>query len=213
MAQKILSLLSIFLMGAVIARADRFVSLDFSGLQIGEEVLGYYDGGFGSFGSGPGPDLGITFTDGFVTEPVPPDVSFPQTNWVQLMSTSGVMDALPKLSGLFSCLYANSGSDGTVNLYSGLDGSGRLVGTIALPTSTENAVGADEDLSFKSAVFTGTGGALEFAIISVGDAELIPEPSSMTFLLTALLAVWWCGRKRALRCLDLLRKTERQEWG
>ena len=64
MTRTILSYLSILLMGAVAAIAD---PLDFNNLQIGEEVLGYYDGGFGSLGTGPGPNLGITFTSDFVT--------------------------------------------------------------------------------------------------------------------------------------------------
>jgi len=64
MTRTILSYLSILLMGVVAAIAD---PLDFNNLQIGEEVLGYYDGGFGSLGTGPGPNLGITFTSDFVT--------------------------------------------------------------------------------------------------------------------------------------------------
>jgi hypothetical protein len=41
------------------ARAS--VTLDFDGLQDFEAVLNYYDGGYGSRGSGPGPDYGISF--------------------------------------------------------------------------------------------------------------------------------------------------------
>lgn len=40
------------------------VVLTFEGLQNVEEVLNYYDGGFGSLGSGPGPNYGITFGSG-----------------------------------------------------------------------------------------------------------------------------------------------------
>eukprot|EP01125_Pyxidicula_operculata_P005037 TRINITY_DN1852_c0_g1_i4.p1 TRINITY_DN1852_c0_g1~~TRINITY_DN1852_c0_g1_i4.p1 ORF type:complete len:1098 (-),score=363.28 TRINITY_DN1852_c0_g1_i4:829-4122(-) len=39
------------------------VELDFSGLQVGESVRDYFAGGFGSLGSGPGPNYGIVFLD------------------------------------------------------------------------------------------------------------------------------------------------------
>jgi len=37
------------------------IVLDFEGLQDQEPVLNFYDGGLGGFGSGPGPNFGITF--------------------------------------------------------------------------------------------------------------------------------------------------------
>jgi len=192
MTRTILSYLSILLMGLVTASADQ---LDFNNLQIGEEVLGYYDGGFGSLGTGPGPSLGITFTSDFVT--VAQGVFGPLFQGEELTSTSGTMDVVPGFSGPFSFYYTNSGADGTVNLYSGLDGGGSLVGTIALPTSaTFTATGGIEALPFESAIFAGTPGALVFDNITFG-ALVIPEPSSMSLLSIGLLAVWWGGRKRA----------------
>lgn len=69
MTRAILSYASLLLLGVSIANADQIGTLDVSQLQIGEEVLGYFDGGFGSLGSGPGPNFGITFTSDFVTVP------------------------------------------------------------------------------------------------------------------------------------------------
>ena len=43
------------------AQADTTVVLDFEGVADLEPILDFYDGGFGGFGSGPGPDYGITF--------------------------------------------------------------------------------------------------------------------------------------------------------
>jgi hypothetical protein len=189
MTRTILSYLSILLMGVVTASADQ---LDFNNLQIGEEVLGYYDGGFGSLGTGPGPSLGITFSSDFVT--VAQGAFGPPFQGEELTSTSGTMDVVPGFSGPFSFYYTNSGTLGTVNLYSGLDGGGSLVGTIALPRSLIFAAAGIAAPPFESAIFTGTPSALVFDNVTFG-AFVIPEPSSMSLLLIGLLAVWWGGRK------------------
>eukprot|EP01125_Pyxidicula_operculata_P004764 TRINITY_DN177_c0_g1_i1.p1 TRINITY_DN177_c0_g1~~TRINITY_DN177_c0_g1_i1.p1 ORF type:complete len:864 (+),score=256.40 TRINITY_DN177_c0_g1_i1:474-3065(+) len=47
-----------------LATSGRRIKLDFSGLQPGEAVVDYFNGGFGSMGSGPGPKYGIRFLDG-----------------------------------------------------------------------------------------------------------------------------------------------------
>jgi len=197
MTRTILSYLSILLMAVVTASADQ---LDFSDLQIGEEVLGYYNGGFGSLGTGPGPNLGVTFTADFVT--VATGLPFQAE---ELTSASGIMDVLHGFNGTLSFYYTNSGpDDGAVNLYSGLDGSGSLLGTIALfaqatPDFTPvGAGGAIEFLPFESAIFTGTPGALMFHNITFGppgSPPVLPEPSSIRLLLIGLLAVWLTARK------------------
>jgi hypothetical protein len=201
MTRTILSYLSILLLGGVTASADPFVVLDFNNLEIGEQVLGYYNGGDGSLGTGPGPNLGITFTSDFVT--VAQGVFGPPFQGEELTGTSGTMDVLPAFGGTggtFSFYYSNMGADSTVNLYSGLDGSGSLVATIPL---TNTAFGAASPLAglplpFESAVFTGTGGALVFDNMTFsppGVGPVTPEPSSISLLLIGLLAVWFCGRK------------------
>ena len=192
MTRTILSCLSILLMSVVAASADQ---LDFNSLQIGEEVLGYYNGGFGSLGTGPGPSLGITFTSDFVT--FAQGVFGPPFQGEELTGASGTMDVVPGFSGPFSFYYTNSGPDGTVNLYSGLDGGGSLLRTIALPTAaTFNVAGEIELVPFESAVFTGTAGALVFDNITLGGGLVIPEPSSVSLLALGLLGVWLVGRKQ-----------------
>jgi hypothetical protein len=203
MTRTILSYLAILLMGAVTASADQIVSLGFNDLQVGEEVLGYYDGGFGNLGSGPGPNLGITFTIDFVT--VAQGVFGPPFQAEELTSTSGIMNVLPAFGGTggtFSFYYTNSGpDDGVVNLYSGLDGSGSLVATIPLlPTAGFVAASPLEGLPlpFESAIFTGAAGALVFDNITFsppGIGPVIAEPSSVSLLLIGLLGVGLGGRK------------------
>ena len=189
MTRTILSYLSILLIGVVTASADQ---LDFNNLQIGEEVLGYYNGGLGSLGTGPGPNLGITFTSDFVTEAQ--GVFGPPFQGEALTSTSGIMNVVPGFSGPFSFYYSNSGPDGAVNLYSGPDGGGILVGAIALPASLTFTATGDGALPFESAVFAGAAGTLVFDNITFG-ALVTPEPSSICLLLIALAAIWLSGRK------------------
>jgi hypothetical protein len=198
MTRTIMSYLSILLMAVVTVSAE-----DFNDLQIGEEVLGYYDGGFGSLGTGPGPNLGVTFTADFVT--VAQGVFGPPFQAEELTSTSGIMDVLPAFGGDggdFSFYYNNLGpDDGLVSLYSGLDGTGSLVTTISLPpTPTFSAASPLEGLPgpFESAIFTGTAGTLVFDNVTFsppGVGPVTPEPSSVSLLLIGLLAVWLSARK------------------
>lgn len=193
MTRIISSYLPLLLLGVVTASADQ---LDFNNLQIGEEVLGYYNGGLGSLGTGPGPTLGITFTNDFVT--VAQGVFGPPFQAEELTSASGIMDVPAGFSGPFSFYYINSGPDSSVNLFSGLDGGGSLLDTIALPTSpTFNAVGTVETLPFESAIFTGNANELVVDNITLGGGLVIPEPSSMSLLFIALVAVWLARRKIA----------------
>ncbi len=55
-----LAVLALLISVASLARGQTVV-LDFEGLGDIEQVLDFYDGGFGSLGSGPGPDFDITF--------------------------------------------------------------------------------------------------------------------------------------------------------
>ena len=108
-------------------RADVF-TLDFGGLQNGEEVLSYYDGGFGSLGSGPGPDYGITFTPSFLAIiAVPP---YPPDRVGELNGPSAVMDVEGGFTNLLSFYYLASDNSGLVTTWSGLDGTGSMLASI-----------------------------------------------------------------------------------
>ena len=201
-SRTILSYASLLLLGVSIANADQIVSLDFSNLQIGEEVLGYYNGGVGSFGSGPGPNLGITFTSDFVT--VSQDLCGPSCGISfqaeQLVSASGIMDVLPAYSGGVFSFYDTNMSDvpGSVVLYSGPDGTGSLLGSLTLPAG-DNGIpqGLSQIDPFESAVFNGNG--LVFRSITFG-AQVIPEPSSISLLWIVLTAIFIARRSVLRRC-------------
>jgi len=186
MRRAILSSFLLLLVAVVAARAD---VLDFNNLQIGEQVLGYYDGGKGSLGTGPGPNFGITFTSDFVT--VDQGVFGPPFQGEELTSTSGIMDVAQGFSGSFSFYYTNLGADASVKLYTGIDGGGTLLDTITLGTSaTFAATGAVEAQQFESAVFAGDATTLVFDNITLGGGLVLPEPSSVWLLFTVVLAVY-----------------------
>jgi len=92
---------------SAIADASPFFFLDFGGLQDGEEVLTYYDGGFGSLGSGPGPNFGITFSPTFLAisdiPPYGPDIVG------QAAGPSAVMDVPGGFTGFFLVLLQKLG--------------------------------------------------------------------------------------------------------
>jgi hypothetical protein len=195
MTRTILSCVSLLVFSVSSVNADPIVSLDFNELQIDEEVLGYYSGGLGSLGTGPGPDLGITFASDFVT--VPFGVGSPELS-EQLTSDSGTMNVAAGLIGVFSFYYGTmSGVPGSVLLYSGLDGTGSLVGSLALP---EHGVFLPAGLivvtPFESAVFSGNG--LIVDSITFGEFVL-PEPSSISLLWIGLAAVFMVRRAFPIR--------------
>jgi len=197
MTRTIFSCVSLLLLGVSTANADLVASLDFNNLQIDEEVLGYYNGGLGSLGTGPGPDLGITFTSDFVTVPFgvfgPPDLS------EQLTSDSGTMNVAGGFSGGFSfyfdTLFAGPGS---LLLYSGLDGTGSLVGSLPLPEHGGfGATGLEQLIPFESAVFSGNGLMLDNITFGPFGFLVTPEPSSITLLWIGLAAIFIARRSRS----------------
>jgi hypothetical protein len=193
----ILSCVSLLVFSVSSVNADPIVSLDFNDLQVDEEVLGYYNGGLGSLGTGPGPALGITFTSDFVTVPFgvfgPPDLS------EQLTTDSGIMNVAAGFSGGFSFYYANSGS---LLLYSGLDGTGSLVGSLALPDGGFGATGLEQLIPFESAVFSGNGLMLDNITFGPFGFLVTPEPSSISLLWIGLAAIFIALRR--VRGLELV---------
>jgi hypothetical protein len=183
MTRNVISFLTLLSLTALSARAD----LDFNHLQVGEQVLGYYDGGFGSLGSGPGPMLGITFTSDFVT--VPQGVFGPPLRAEELTGNTGTMDITSGFAGLFSFYYTNSDVTGSVSFYSGLNGGGALLDIIPLaPEAGFFPAGGPEAVPFESVVFSGTPGALVIDNITFGGL-VVPESSSIGLLLIALLVI------------------------
>jgi hypothetical protein len=182
----ILSFFLLYTFSALSSAADP-VTLTFNNLQVGEEVLDYYNGGFGSLGTGPGPNEGVSFTSDLVT--VPEGVFGPPLRAEELTGTSGTMDLTPSFTGPFSFYYTDSGAPGSVTLYSGPDGTGTPQAPIFLTPATIFSPAGGLTAPFESAVFSAAPGTLVIDNVTFG-AYVIREPSSIVLLFTGLVAAW-----------------------
>jgi hypothetical protein len=211
-------LVSLLLVAAA-AQASVIV-LTFEGLEELEPIGQYYNGGFGGFGSGPGPNYGIEFGSSalalidrdaggsgrFANEPSPSTVAF-------FPSGPGVVMNVPGgFTTGFSFFYT-SNFPGTVTVWDGLDGAGNLLASLNFPALESNcggdpsgdfncwsAVGVAFSGVAKSVNFGGTRNQVSFDNITLGSRDPggeIPEPGSMGLLASGLVAVWL--RRRAVR--------------
>jgi hypothetical protein len=173
------------------AMADPFGGLNFNTLQLGEQVLNYYDGGFGSLGSGPGPNLGITFTPDFVT--VDQGVFAPPAQGVELTSASGTMDVNGGFSGPFSFYYTTGAPGASAELFSGLDGTGTEVGSLSLIPEGVFFPAGDIFPNFESVVFLSMPETLVIDNVTFGGI-VVPEPSMLGFFALGLGGLGFCRR-------------------
>lgn len=195
------------------------IVLTFEGLKDDEPVLNYYDGGFGGFGSGPGPNYGITFganslalidsdaggTGNFGGEPSPSTVVF-------FLSGPGVVMNVPAgFTTGFSFFYSAPYSTGVVEIYDGLDVTGNLLASFRLPLTPAN--GAPDPtgqyspfvpfgVSFsgvaKSVNFSGVANRIGFDNITLGSQTpggVIPEPTTIVLFAGGLGAVLGARRR------------------
>src|SRR5436305_12578377 len=90
--------------GLFVTAGMEATSLTFTGLSTSELVLNYYNGGFGSFGSGPGPAYGITFDSNF--QVLSTGVYGPPVDRaVSALASGATFNDLPGFSGDFSFYY------------------------------------------------------------------------------------------------------------
>ena len=159
----------------VIACHDRShaVTLTFEGLQNNEQVLNYYNGGFGGSGSGPGPANGVVFssnalalidsdaggTGNFGHEPSPSTTLYFLTGPAATLNYAGGFD-----TG-FSFFYTAINQPGFVHVYDGLNATGNLLATIQLGLTPQD--GGDPNGAFSPLVpigvsFNGTAKSVDF---------------------------------------------------
>jgi hypothetical protein len=172
------SLIPVWLFAAPISGT----SVTFDGLQNGEPVLTYYDGGFGGFGSGPGPAFGVSFTAGLTADSTL--IAFGQSALVQAPVT---MDLDTPWSSTMSFYFTGTGS---VSFYAGKDGAGTLLASTSLVNG--NPFGFPSGAapgSFQSVVFSpATADGLRIDSISFG-FTVVPEPSTGMLLITGVFVV------------------------
>ena len=175
------------------------VVLTFEGLGDNEQVLNYYNGGFGGNGSGPGPNYGITFGpdslaligsyaggSGNFTNPPSGD-----TVMYFLSGPGDVMNVAAGFNTGFSFFYADQvGFTGSVTVWSGLNGTGTELASLTLPSTPDPynvwvPVGVAFAGTAQSVIFGGSANFIGFDNITLGASTpggVVPEPSSLTLL-------------------------------
>lgn len=110
----------------------------------GEYVANYYDGGCatrllgGANGTCGGPDWGVRWSNAVVgTSPAAQHVPSPP-NYVTGSGSSIVMNVAAGFTDALTFGYAAPRGAGTLNIYSGLDGTGALLASFALPSTNPN---------------------------------------------------------------------------
>ncbi len=132
--------------------ADNIV-LTFEGLKDGEQVENFYNGGTGSEGSSSGKNYGITFSaptiasidsdagtgghGNFANEPSP------NTTICFLNDTKIIMNVKNGFTGGFSFWYSSIDQSGSVEVWTGLNGTGKLIASMNLEPLGSDPNGGD----------------------------------------------------------------------
>jgi hypothetical protein len=200
------------------ASAQAAFAINFDTLQDGELVNGYYNGGLGSLGSGPGPNYGVTFTNAYVLNEYSEnegDLITPPNSITFLSGSGSIMDVPGGFSTGFSFNYSAPFYPGTVDVYSGLDGTGTLLAALSLPTTPDEggpSCGGHQycpDVPFgvsfagvaESVNFSGSADYIVFDDITVGSSTVItggvPEPSTWAMMMVGFAALGFAGWRKA----------------
>ncbi len=184
---------------AVPAYANPAVTFTFNGLSNNEHVLNYFSGGYGSLGSGAGPNYDITFSPNALI------VSGAQGN---LLAGNGtiVMNVYTEFANGFQFSYVALAPE-VVNVWSGYDGTGSLLATMTLvPNAACNSLTkcgwAHAGESFPgvgaSVTFTAADGQFGIGSMKIGatSAMATPEPSSLILVPTGLAGLMWIYIRR-----------------
>jgi hypothetical protein len=204
------------------------IVLNFAGLKGNsqEAVAGYYNGGAGSLGSSGGPNYGVSFgLDALVISGQPGGVGNtaqipggPGANALYFQSGSGdVMNVAAGFDTGFSFYYSAPNLPGTLQLWTGVDGTGTQIGSdISLGLTTDGsstlgclgqsfcpyeAFGVSFTGTARSVIFTGTANNIAFAEVTIGSATpggtTVPTPATLALVGLGLLSAYVVGRRTA----------------
>ena len=111
------------------------ITLDFVGMQQFESVVGFYDGGLASFGSGPGPSYGAKFSNNSRVYYAYNGSNEPSPGVVAPLLTDRVVIDLNYTIKDISFMYSSTVTV-QINAFSGLNGTGDLVGSTSFSQNT-----------------------------------------------------------------------------
>ncbi len=156
------------------AQASTAMVLDFEGLGNLEQILDFYDGGFGGYGSGPGPGFGISFgpdalalidadaggSGNFSNEPSANTIAF------FLTGPGVVMNVKNGFTTGFS-FYYTSAQVGTVTVFDGPNGTGNVLATVPVEKQYNTCGAPDPTGAFScwtavGVTFSGTAFSVNF---------------------------------------------------
>lgn len=166
-----LSLAAALKTGASVAQAA-VITLDFEGLQNHEAVNDFYNGGTGSLGSS-GVDFGVEFSSnslGLIDSDAGGSGNFgnepsPDTALFFLDGGAATLNFAAGFDTGFSFFYSSISFVGSIDVYDGLDGTGTLLASLALPVTPVGAGDPTGSFNVFEAVgvaFAGTARSVDF---------------------------------------------------
>ncbi len=137
------------------------ISMNFPGLQDGELVNDYYNGGTGSFGSGGGTNYGVSYVNATALNEADNNIAglSGSPNAITFVSdTSMTMDVAGGFSTGLGFVYSAPFFGGVATIWSGLDGTGTLLASLTLGATPDgyNITGCN-GLDYCPGVGDGTG--------------------------------------------------------